>query len=46
MRPAVGAAPTLSRDGAHDMPGIRTRPLTPTIGALVENVDLSLPLNE
>lgn len=28
------------------MPRIRTRPLTPTIGALVENVDLSVPLDE
>jgi len=27
------------------MPRIRTRPLTPTIGALVENVDLSVPLD-
>ena len=28
------------------MPRIRTRPLTPTIGALVENVDLAVPLDE
>jgi taurine dioxygenase len=27
------------------MPRIRTRPLTPTIGALVENVDLAVPLD-
>ena len=46
MRAHVGAAPVLSRNGAHDMPRIRTRPLTPTIGALVENVDLSVPLDE
>ena len=28
------------------MPRIHTRPPTPTIGALVENVDLSVPLDE
>ena len=28
------------------MPRIRTRPLTPTIGALVENVDLAVPLDD
>jgi taurine dioxygenase len=28
------------------MPRIRTRPLTPTIGTLVENVDLAVPLHD
>jgi taurine dioxygenase len=46
MRAYVGVAPAADPSGLDDMPRIRTRTLTTTIGTLVVNVDLSVPLDE